>query len=189
MSIAGVYAIINRVTGNRYIGASVDVHDRWLHHRNALRRGVHRSKVLQREWDRFGESSFRLRILLSCKPDRVLLDKHELKAIRASDPSRLLNANPTNITLRGHKRSEAFKRKIGASSRGRKHSDATRAKMSAAHAGRQYTLGYKHDDEFRRKRSEYMLVNNPNDDPAVRQKKSIKMKAWWAAFHAKKRRR
>ena len=45
---AGVYEILNVVSGKRYIGSSVDLRKRFRVHRLALNRGAHHSAFLQR---------------------------------------------------------------------------------------------------------------------------------------------
>jgi group I intron endonuclease len=60
---SGVYQILCKPTGKIYIGSAVNFPARWSHHRNSLRRGVHRNIHLQNAWDKYGEESFEFSVL------------------------------------------------------------------------------------------------------------------------------
>lgn len=60
----GIYAIVNTVTGRTYIGrAGFRFSERWAMHCVDLRKGRHRNKALQRDWDQYGSDVFEFRIL------------------------------------------------------------------------------------------------------------------------------
>ncbi|MDN4593204.1 GIY-YIG nuclease family protein [Polycladomyces subterraneus] len=59
----GIYSIINKANGKRYIGMSVDIENRWRVHVWMLRNGVHPNEKLQNAWDKYGESKMALEIL------------------------------------------------------------------------------------------------------------------------------
>lgn len=65
---SGVYAIVNSITGNIYIGSAVNIANRFRGHRTSLLNGKHRSIVLQRAWDKHGAEAFDFRTLLHCAP-------------------------------------------------------------------------------------------------------------------------
>ena len=74
---SGIYQIKNNINGGVYFGRSVDVADRMTHHRNELRRGVHRNKRLQNAWNKYGENAFKFecvwkKSLMRCMTLRVL---------------------------------------------------------------------------------------------------------------------
>jgi hypothetical protein len=60
---SGIYQIRCLVNGKIYVGSAVDLHDRWIGHRNSLRRGEHRNPHLQNAWNLYGEANFDLAIL------------------------------------------------------------------------------------------------------------------------------
>jgi hypothetical protein len=63
---AGVYAIVNRETGERYIGMTArGFKDRWYLHVLELRKRKHHCKALQSAWDECGEQAFEWYILMS----------------------------------------------------------------------------------------------------------------------------
>jgi len=69
----GLYRLVNRVTGHFYIGSSVDLYARFLHHRRRLVLGRHANPQLQKAWDKHGTDAFQFEILLFCRPQDVLL--------------------------------------------------------------------------------------------------------------------
>lgn len=60
---AGVYAIVNTVTGLAYIGSSKNIEVRWQGRRNALRQGKSTNKPLQADWTAARGKGFVLRVL------------------------------------------------------------------------------------------------------------------------------
>ena len=54
----GIYHIINKVNGKRYVGQSKDIKTRWSWHRSYLRRNKHHNLYLQRSWNKYGEDAF-----------------------------------------------------------------------------------------------------------------------------------
>lgn len=61
--VSGVYCIINKTTGRRYVGMSSQIHRRWSDHRQDLSQGSHVNKALQAEWFEFGPEVFNFVIL------------------------------------------------------------------------------------------------------------------------------
>ena len=53
-----IYAIQHAKTGRIYIGRSADVESRVKSHLNALRNGTHNSKLMQKDYDEYGEAYF-----------------------------------------------------------------------------------------------------------------------------------
>jgi group I intron endonuclease len=62
----GIYAIVHIPTKRKYVGQSKDIVLRWTVHRYFLRRGTHFSSYLQRVWNKYPESEFKLIILEIC---------------------------------------------------------------------------------------------------------------------------
>lgn len=68
----GVYCIRHLPTGRMYIGGSTDITGRYTHHRHQLRRGIHKTRLLQTLWLKDGELSFAFETLELCSPDVLL---------------------------------------------------------------------------------------------------------------------
>lgn len=66
---SGIYKIENQTNGNFYIGSSRDIGRRRQDHKRDLRRRTHHNPVLQRAWDKCGESSFVFSTVLLCSTD------------------------------------------------------------------------------------------------------------------------
>src|SRR5205085_7831949 len=59
----GIYCIRNSITGERYIGSSVNIEARWLIHKTQLNRKCHHSPKLQAAWSKYGQRSFVFEII------------------------------------------------------------------------------------------------------------------------------
>jgi hypothetical protein len=58
-----VYAIECRKNGYAYVGLSNDCKHRWRQHRWSLRAGRHNAAKMNRDWRKFGEAAFEMRVL------------------------------------------------------------------------------------------------------------------------------
>lgn len=61
--LPGIYCIINKKTGKRYIGQSLDVNKRICTHRSSLFNGYHASEELQKDYNELGIDSFEVFLL------------------------------------------------------------------------------------------------------------------------------
>lgn len=156
---SGIYQIINTVNGGVYFGRSVDVDDRLIHHRNELRRNVHRNKRLQNAWNKYGENAFVFEcvwerpkeelcelegfILEVMWGDKRLYNHHKL-SYGGFEPGNKLGcfkrSDETKQKLRvafsGREFSAEHKEKISVARTGSKASEATKQKMSEAKKGK-----------------------------------------------------
>lgn len=62
----GVYKILCVPTGKIYVGSSVKIYSRWSSHRQYLRKNKSPCTILQRAWNKYGESAFEFSILEEC---------------------------------------------------------------------------------------------------------------------------
>lgn len=76
----GIY-YIKGPNGRCYVGQSLNIPVRWRHHRNVLRRGIHRNEKLQHAWNKHGETCFTFAVILICAIHD--LDFYEQRAINA----------------------------------------------------------------------------------------------------------
>jgi len=60
--IVGVYQIINRINGKRYIGESVSIAKRFAEHKHDLETHKHHCKALQKAWSKTPSICFKFRI-------------------------------------------------------------------------------------------------------------------------------
>jgi len=67
----GVYQVINKQTGCRYIGESEIPNKRKANHWSYLRGGNHRNKPLQQAYNKFGEDAFVFEMIEYCEPSQL----------------------------------------------------------------------------------------------------------------------
>jgi group I intron endonuclease len=60
---SGVYQIICLANGKIYVGSAINLRRRWEQHRRLLRGKRHSNGYLQRAWNKYGESQFRVSVL------------------------------------------------------------------------------------------------------------------------------
>lgn len=60
---AGIYGIVNTVTGRVYVGKTCRFRDRWSLHQVDLRRNDHDNDQLQADWNQHGADKFEFRVL------------------------------------------------------------------------------------------------------------------------------
>ena len=58
-----IYAILNTITCNQYVGSTKNSYIRKRNHFNLLRKEKHHSVVLQRAFDKHGEDKFKFIVL------------------------------------------------------------------------------------------------------------------------------
>ena len=153
MSICGVYKIQNSQTGDYYIGSSIDIHKRWIQHRNKLRRNYKDNPILQNAWNKYGEENFVFEILEECDRNEAL--RLETQLLVELQPYYNV-ATDSVAPMLGRKHSEETKQKIGRSGIenaffGRRHSPEVIEKQRLA------KLGKKMSEETKRKQSAMRL--------------------------------
>ena len=77
---SGIYRIKNKVNGAVYIGQAINIRLRVTHHRSLLNKGKHTNKLLQEDWNLFGESSFTVKTIK--KVSKKNLTYHERNVIQ-----------------------------------------------------------------------------------------------------------
>jgi predicted GIY-YIG superfamily endonuclease len=78
----GVYEIKNTVTGDFYIGSSVDILNRWREHMRELDKQTHTAKRLQAAWIEYGRPAFAFTILQETTKEERLTVEYALIASR-----------------------------------------------------------------------------------------------------------
>lgn len=128
----GVYQITSSVTGDRYVGSSVDILQRWCEHRSDLSKNCHANAHLQSSFNKYGADTFLFGVI--CLSPRNELLKTEQFYLDNHKPE--YNICKQAYSTRGYKHTEETKKKLSALWSGRKHTDATKELMrSKAHRG------------------------------------------------------
>ena len=69
--VSAVYKIINEVTGDFYIGSSVDVMNRWAHHKCSSTWKNEPNKRLYQDMQKYGLDKFKFQIIIAIIPERL----------------------------------------------------------------------------------------------------------------------
>ena len=132
--MTGIYAIVNQLTGRRYVGRSANTEKRWKEHRSALRSGRHYNADLQQDWISHGEDAFQF-IILEVIDDFEDCRKREWWHLQNS--ANLYNLSPwTNSGPRpGYKPAPWIGAKVSAALKGRPKTAIARQRLSTARTG------------------------------------------------------
>lgn len=169
---SGIYQIVNKVNGKRYVGSAVCIRKRWHAHRCGFRLSKHPNRYLMSSWQKYGEEAFTFEILEHCSLDELLV--REQWWIDSTSPE--YNLSPTAGSCRGVKHTEEVRRRVSERNKGNKYAlgrkiseyvksrvaEANRlrkgVKQSADHAEKRAAghRGMKRSAETRRRISEAM---------------------------------
>ena len=159
---SAIYAIVNQVTRDMYVGSAVAVNRRWNAHRCNLRAGNHPCRHLQNAHVKYGEVAFDWEIVEFVEDKNSLLAREQFW-IDFFQPA--YNKRTIANSCLGVKRSEESRLRMSLAQRGRKQSPETKAKRSAALKGKPRSaevrakisaarVGTRHSAESRAKMSE-----------------------------------
>ena len=118
-----IYAIVNNVTRDMYVGSAVAVNRRWSAHRRDLARQCHYNTRLQRAYDKYGKDAFDWEIIQTVGDINKLIEREQFW-MDFFAPA--YNGRP-----------------VANSPLGTKHSAETRAKMSASAKKKVFTKEHK----------------------------------------------
>lgn len=119
---SGIYSLVNRRTGKRYIGQSIDVQKREKEHFCMLKNGKHANNHLQRAWN--NGDRFDFEIIEECP--REDLNDREIYWIAAYDSFHNgYNQCEGGCSTLGRECSEETRRKISEGNKGKKLSEET----------------------------------------------------------------
>ena len=159
---SAIYAIVNQVTQDMYVGSAVAVNRRWNAHRSQLRNGKHHCKHLQNAHIKYGADNFDWEIIEFVSNAADLIEREQfwldffvpaynkrkiadscLGVIRSPESRQKMSLAQT-----GRKQSPETIAKRSAALKGKPRSAETRAKISASH------IGIRPDDIARAKMSD-----------------------------------
>lgn len=118
--ISSIYAIINTINGDMYIGSSTHTYKRYKAHQRLLKKQQHHSIHLQRAWNKYKEESFVFVVLLECESNFLL--KKELEFFNIYKPKYNVAKIPASpMKGRKHKNKTIEKMKNRIVAKGEKH--------------------------------------------------------------------
>lgn len=158
----GVYCILNRVSGKRYVGSSArSLVNRWREHRYHLVRGSHCNRHLQAAWNKHGSDAFVFFVLERCHHSNcVAQEQYWINYYSSANDNFGYNLSPTAGNTLGVVCSDETKAKIASTKLGKRLSEEARRKMSAVRKGVKHSS--KHQE----------AINNSLRSPEVRAKLS-----------------
>ena len=144
---SGVYEIVNKINGHRYVGSAVNIQNRWREHKSKLIRGRHHSRHLQNAWDKYGAGAFDFNVLELCFP-WSLTDREKAWCLKLNH--------------------EYCMREVVDSNLGMKHTDEARSIMSVKSKGNKNSVGRIHTPESRAKQSASMTGKKHSPETLAR---------------------
>jgi group I intron endonuclease len=136
-----IYKIVNIINNKIYVGSTVHYNIRIREHKYALKNNFHRNKILQKAWNKYGESNFKFEILEllnenSTLEDILVTEQKYLNSLKSYDRKIGYNINKTAGSNLGFKMPESAKQKLRHVNTGKKHSLETRKKISEIQKGK-----------------------------------------------------
>lgn len=141
---SGIYAIINNINGNLYVGSATNVRKRWQAHRKDLRSNKHHSIYLQRAYNKYGIENFKYVVLTFCDKEDTL--KKEQYFIDFFGMENLYNICPTAGSNLGRKFDKTHGQKISLAKKGKKTQpcpEYVKIKIGLAHKGKKLSEEHK----------------------------------------------
>lgn len=182
----GIYVIIHKDTGKRYIGSAArSFRGRWNEHKSDLRKGKHHSPRLQNSWNKYTEFRFEFKILEFVPPEFCIQREQWWMDLFGSYIKEIgYNICPTAGSNLGNFASEETKRKMSLARKGKAsplkgttRSDEIRKKISEGNRRRAYKP---HTPEARAKISKNSAQTKPFTivSPTGEVISGVNLKAW-----------
>jgi group I intron endonuclease len=118
---SGVYGIIHIATSRIYVGSTINIQQRWKHHRHCLNHNTHVNGYLQQAWNKYGVDAFEW-VVIEKVTDTTQLIYAEQKWIdynQSTQHHKGFNIKPIAGSNLGVKLTEEAKERIGRASRTR----------------------------------------------------------------------
>jgi group I intron endonuclease len=130
---SAIYAIVNSVTRDMYVGSAVAVNRRWNRHLHDLRKNVHACAHLQNAYGKYGAGAFDWEIVqfVDDKTELIAREQFWIDFFRPAYNKRKIATSCLGLT-----RTPEAKERMRQAQLGRKQSAETIAKRSAALKGK-----------------------------------------------------
>jgi group I intron endonuclease len=124
-SKSGIYLIKNIITGQSYIGSSINMQKRCNAHRCLLNNNKHTNVKLQRAYIKYGESSFEFKVIEFIDVENLI--EREQQIVNRENP--YFNIRIVVENSRGIKLSEQTKKRMSDAKKGKPLSEARLAQL------------------------------------------------------------
>ncbi len=157
----GIYKIINKKTGDFYIGSSNNFQNRFGVHKNHLKNNTHCNSYLQRVFNKYGNENINFEVIEYMIDETLLLEREQFYIDTLIPKYNLRKIASSNL---GFKHSEETKKKMSKTHKGKKLSDKTKEKIRLAN------IGKKLSEKTKRKMSE--AKKNPSEEHRLKLSKN-----------------
>lgn len=206
LGFSGIYMIQCKTHPSRiYIGSALNIQKRWWHHLSDLRKNKHHSPILQRLYNKYGDTELCFSVLTECstsdliEKEQFFIDLFKPSLNCSKIAGRTLGVKKSkkacleqSIRLKGKKHTDEWNKNISLARKGSKTSEETRRKQSKIKKGKPSPMkGRKKEfDAIARKISEKLMGNKNKlghkDSPDTIKKRSDSLKKNWAMRKLKK---
>lgn len=121
LNTSGVYKITCTITGEFYIGSSINMNSRYRHHKHDLNYNIHGNVNLQRLWNTYRERYFKFEVIEYCNKD-ILRDREQYYIDLNRNNKLLCNISlDAKSIMGGRKHTKESKYKISENKKGNNH--------------------------------------------------------------------
>lgn len=186
MEIAGIYSILNRKDGKRYIGKSSNIQKRFIMHKCLLNNGNHWNNHLQRAWEKCGEQSFLFEIIVESDKDLNRKEKYYIKKYNTKDDNFGYNKTSGGDGL--HSPSQETRDKISKTLK-KKYASGEKKIIKGKNFFDYWVEKYGYEQALKMKKETYAKVGEKTKkrykDPKEREKTSKAAKRQWQTMREK----
>lgn len=180
----GIYFIKNLITNDQYVGQAYSIESRLARHIGDLKKGKHTNKILQEDFNKFGQNSFQYGVLEIVERDKQVMTEKEIywwKELQTSKYNKVTPGYPAwtiesydtwrrniSIALKGKKKPSVSK-----ALKGRKRIITWGDKISKSLKGKQIWLGRHHSQKTKRK-----ISKSRKGKPVTKEWRESMKKVW-----------
>lgn len=162
MKIVGIYKITNLIDGKIYIGQTVNYKKRKTSHLTSLKNGKHHNEHLQRAFEKYGENSFKIKLIKECTIEELdKLEKYYINELDACNHDKGYNMMYGGQAFR--KFTKQVRQKMSEVGKGRKFTEEHKKRIGLAQKGRVISRqSIEKAKETRKKLKVHCGEKNPN---------------------------
>ena len=141
--ISGIYRIVCFKNGRYYYGSSKNINFRWSSHKSELKKNKHKNGIMQRTWNKHGETAFRIEVTELVEIERLKEVEDVYLKEHVGKPNCMNIAKDAycwNRGMVGYRLGIKFPEGRNAWNKGIPMSDAAKKKLSVFRCGRSMSV-------------------------------------------------